>query len=616
MALGVAGALAGAQLSGTAGAEAPQASTTRAPSVPACRFTQGDTDAYAFESVVTVDAGGAHAERDRFAGVLSWVVVEAATGERPALLRASITHVELEQSLTPEPARARASELAGQPFFVRIDETCRFAGIGFGASVRPVTRELVTTLLEGAEIALPGDARDRWEAEQRDGVGEYTARYTLAREVGSGALRIRREKPGYHEEAEALRAGIRVQVLEAAAEARFDPTRPGWMQRFEGREHVRFELPGAPARGMVHQLAILRDGGRYVAVGAASSDEADFERAHLESGDDAPVDPALAALGHEEALALFLERMRAEGAAGTYPAARLLADWLRAHPEGSAQLLADLRAGAIDAHAHAALFLALQLVGDEASRAVLVEATLAADLAEVDRARAAVALADHGEPTREAADVLLAQVREGESPDVANVSLLGLGRMAGRAEEGSALREELRATLRDELERAADVHDEIAVVEALGNTRDASFEGALEERLHADDARVRAHAAHALEHMPAERARPRLVEQLEGESSSEVRMAILRSLRGIDGEPGRESGPRLDARELELAARLLATSDDAAVRAGVIDWLGRSAEQPEARAVLAAHFPSEPVLQLKQRIGAFVSAAELRGAVR
>ena len=327
---------------------------------------------------------------------------------------------------------------------------------------------------------------------------------------------------------------------------------------------------------------------------------------------DSAVDPALATLGHDEALALFLAVMAEEGAAGTYPAARLLADWLRQHPEGSAQLLQDLRAGAIDTRARASLFLALQLAGDDASRDVLVEATAATDLAAMDRARAAVALADHGEPTQEAADALLAQVRAGDSADVANVSLLGLGRMTARAPEGSPLRSELRASLSEELESATDIHQEIAVIAALGNTRDATFEDALEDRLHADDARARAHAAHALAHMPAERARPRLVEQLESEGSTEVLTSILRSLRGIDGQPGSEATRSLTPSELALCARLLATSQDVDVRAGAIEWLGRSADQREARAVLAGHFPNEPVMQLKQRIGAFVSAAELR----
>jgi len=92
----------------------------------ACRFARNDTAAFAFESSATLDGGS---EGDHLRGVLSWVVVDEATAERPALLRASLSSVVVEQALSEE--RARADELEDGPFYLRVDARCRFTELGF-----------------------------------------------------------------------------------------------------------------------------------------------------------------------------------------------------------------------------------------------------------------------------------------------------------------------------------------------------------------------------------------------------------------------------------------------------------------------------------------------------
>ena len=483
----------------------------------------------------------------------------------------------LEQALSRE--RVSAAELMDGPFYVRADASCRFTGLGFSPRWSAASRRLVTTLLASYEVVLPEDGATRWQAEQRDGVGAYTALYRAR--SGSGATRvIVRSKPRYRLDEEARRMGLDVQLLGARAEARFDPA---------------------------------REEGRSVAIAdSLSLSDADFADALSSDHDGLPraSDPALRALDLDAAKARFLEHFRAGGRGGVYPAARFLAEWLRVHPEGSALLHAELRDGAIDEAAHSALFLALELAGTDESREVLAAALTDEHLSELDRARAASALADHGEPSRGAAELLLTQARESGSAMVRSVSLLGAGSMARRTPEGP-LREELRAALHGELERASSEGAEVLAVDALGNSGDDAFGPALDERLRDDRPALRAHAAEALGHLSPEVARPLLLARLEREASPAVGTAILRSLGGMES-----SGIDLTPAELALAARKLATSPSADERAAVIAWLGRAQHQREARGVLADHFSREPSVHLQQRIGAFVSTAELRERAR
>ncbi len=351
-----------------------------APELPLrCELTRGDTAAFTFESRAALD-GEAEPTEDLFGGELSWVVDDV-TGES-ALLRAQLRSVRLEQTLSRE--QASADELEGSPFYVRIDSRCRFTGLGFAPGWSASSRRLVTALLDGFEIVLPSDDATRWEVEQQDGVGAFAAHYRV--HESGGEQTVVRSKPGYRLDEDTQQAGIRVQLLGARAEARFDPARPGWMRSVEGQERVRFLLPGEEPQGFLHRFHIARDDARYLAVrDGLSLGDADFTDAlALEDASQPAVDPAMAALDHETVRSRFLALFQESGRSAVYPAARLLAAWLQAHPDESGLLLSDLREGAIDPEAHSALFLALELAGTDASRGVLAEALVDPALTEVD----------------------------------------------------------------------------------------------------------------------------------------------------------------------------------------------------------------------------------------
>ncbi|HVJ92916.1 MAG TPA: hypothetical protein VM580_24110, partial [Labilithrix sp.] len=471
-----------------------------------CVFRTNDTAAFSFASTATLEGSGT---QDLFEGVLSWVVVDEARDDRPALLRTALTSVVVEQTASEE--QVNAAELVASPFYVRVDSSCRFSGLGFSPRWSGASRRLVTTLLESYEVVLPGDASARWEAKQRDSVGAYTGQYQTSSSVGPRL--IVRTKPSYHPDQEARRMGIRVQLLGARAEARFDPARPGWLQQMTGRERVLFHLPEESPQSFDHSYRIERDDARYHAVNdTLSLDEADFSDARTaEPQATASSDPAIGALRYEAARARFNDFVRQAGRSGIYPAARFLAGWLRAHPEESERVLADLKSGAIDKESHSALFLALELAGTVESRKVLTSALTDTKLSELNRARAASALADHGEPTQMAASALLAHARRDSSQMIANVSLLGLGRLAARTRPGDPLRAELRSALEAELARATTDGAAVAVVDAMGNSGDDTFGPALEKRLRTGAPTMRARAAEALGHLSPEVARPHLV---------------------------------------------------------------------------------------------------------
>jgi HEAT repeat protein len=585
------------------GAALPASAT---PSTPLrCAFRAEEAAAFSFTSTGVLED---HEDKDHVEGVLSWVVVEPGEGRRPALLRAALSSVALEQQLSEE--KVSVDELANSPFFVRVDASCRFGALGTSPRWRAATRHLVESLFQGGELVLPEDgASQRWQAEQQDGVGNYTGRYHATAEAGGQV--VVRTKPTYHLDTTAKQMGIRVQVLGGRMQGRFEPAQPAWFQEVTGRELVRLHIDGQAPQGFIHTYSVKRDDARFRPVSdSLALVDADFTGDAAASASDEPAasEPTRTAVDYAAARARFHGFLLEAGKQGIYAASRYLAAWLRANPQQSERLLTDLKSGAIAEQAHSALFLAFELAGTKESRQALSEALGDPGLSELNRARAATALADHGEPTREAADLLLTRARSSDSSLVASTSLLGLGRLAARTGDAEPLKGNIRRSLEAELTLAHSDEATITAIDALGNSRDGAFAPALGERLGSGSAGVRAHAAEALGRLPSEVARPRLIAQFRTEESPRVVTAIARSLGAMPGN--------LTDAELTLVAGRLSSSTSVDERAALIDWLGGARDQAAARQVLAAHFAAESSTKLQQRIGTFVATADLRTASR
>ncbi|MDI3290646.1 HEAT repeat domain-containing protein [Polyangium sp. 15x6] len=580
------------------GVPAKETEAARAASVaPQCRFEPGETAAFTLASTVR-DVRGE--EEDHLRATLSVEVVEQLSATRYRL-RAALSDVSRSQELTLPEERVKGS--LTDPFFVDMDASCRFVGFGFARDWDARRRQFVQSLLLTHEFVLPAtDETRRWSASQSDGMGPFEANYEDVSEATGSALRMKRRKAAYEGKAQAEALGLSVVVVASEATASFDHDHPRWFASTSGLERVQILVQGQVQADLLQRFRMRRDDTRFVAVRAFAPGDADFRDAFaLDVARDPHVDARMAKVSYEEALKAFLAHFREPGDP-SYAAARELAAWLAAHPEGAQRLVAALRAGDIDDAARPALFLALELSGTEAARGALSDVLVDRRLRAVDRARAASALSDLGAPTRGTAELLLAQAQKDGDDMVANVSLLGLGSMARRSGDDDELETYVHASLDRELSAAADEGKTRLVLDAMGNSGDPAFADELEAQLGAESASTRQHAAEALGRLDPVEAGPRLLERLREETDPAVRTAIVGALRG---------SPTADA--VALMADKLAASTSIPERAAIITWLGdASRTRPEARGHLVAQFHRETSARLMQLIGTFVPAAALR----
>lgn len=599
-------ALAGASvfaitLAVTRGAATPRAhSGAAAPAAPApleCRFEPGETAAFTLESTAR-DVRGE--QEDHFRGTLSWQVVEQLPGSRWRL-RAALGDVSHDQSLTLPEERVKGP--ITDPFFVDVDASCRFVGFGFARDWGARRRQFVRSLLSTEEFVLPAVlGTPSFRVTQSDGLGPFEASYALARGARASELRIERHKVAYEAKAGADAMGLSVVVVGSKATARFDLDHPDWVKETSGLERVQILVQGKVQADLLQRFRLVRDDARFVAMRAISPSDADFRDAVALEGDgDERADPELARTSYEAARRAFLAHFTGTGDP-SYAAARELSSWLSAHPEGARRLVADLRAGRIDDAARPALFLGLELSGTDAARGALSGVLEDPRFRAVDRARAASALSDIGEPTRKTADLLLSEARNERDGMVANVSLLGVGSMARRGRDDGELRAYVHASLEKELSAAGDEGKARLVLDAMGNSGDPAFADELDAQLGADSAATRQHAADALGRLDPEEAEPLLLDRLRDETDPTVSAAIVGAMHGP---------PTPDA--IALMADKLAGSTSISERAAIIAWLGAASRtDAAARAVLVEQFHRETNARLMQEIGAFLPASALR----
>ncbi len=575
---------------------AARTAKTATPAAPRCHFEPGERAAFALESTVR-DVRGE--ETDHLRGTLSWEVAEQLSASRWRL-RAAFSGVSHSQTLTlPE---ERVTGPLTDAFFVDVDASCRLVDFGFAQDWDARKRRLVQATLATHEFVLPPTGRSTsWTASQVDGLGSFEASYAIARGTTARELRVDRRKPAYDGLAgEAF--GVSLVVVDSRATAQFDRERPQWLTASSGLERVQILVQGQVEADLLQRFSLVRDDARFVAVPSLSPDDADFrDPADLEIEHERLVDAEQAHRSYEEALEAFLGRFAGGDEDPSYAAARELAAWLKSHPEGAQLLAQALRADAIDDAARPALFLGLELSGTDEARGALSELLVDPQLRSVDRARAASALADIGEPTRSTAELLLAQAQGEGDAMVANVSVLGLGSMAKRSGDDE-LRSYVRDSLDEALAAAVDEGEARVLLDAMGNSGDPAFADAIESHLAAESAATRQHAAQALGRLDPAEAGPRLLERLGAETDPMVSAAI------VDAYHGPAS-----AEAIATMSDKLGQSTSASERAALIAWLGAASRtEPAAQRRLVAYAQRETDARLLQQIGTYVPAAELR----
>ncbi len=566
-----------------------------------CTFKAGERFAFRLRFEAEASAADTAAPSDRFSALMSWQVVEE---PKPGqwLIRAAFASPTLVQALTP--LEQRVTQPLEASFFLRIGSDCRFEGKGYARDWQPETRRFASSVLSPFELVLR-DTAASWELEQSDGVGSYSATYQ-ATELPDGSTSVSRKKLRYHQDERASGFGFQAQLLLATATATLEPT-GRWLERASGEERVRLKAQGAVLADLTQRFSLTRDDAAFVRPPAADEPaKVDWQDPFAMPSHTHPAPrPEVVAWSVGDALKRFEAVYRQTAKGDAYAAALLLAEWLRAHPEGAAALLAQVRAGAIAELLRPALFLALEQCGTPEARAALSSALGDHALTEMDRARASSALSDVPTPTRESAQALVAAARSDASKLVASTSVRALGHLVGRADTLTpALRGELAEALRVELVNAQNDSRVVDVIDAIGNTGDARFTGQVAPRLADASPSMREHAVRSLRQMPAADAAPLLLERLGQEADPAVRAAIVETLLtlGVRDEP-----------TMTRAGQWLATEPAPAVRAALVRWLGAAAaELPVAKAALVAQFRREPVPQVLQLIGQYVSADELR----
>jgi hypothetical protein len=574
----------------------------------ACRMGIGDQLALDLHSVSTM-SGNAAAPGVDLAAVMHWRVVAArGTGW---LVAAALDEVKLQS-----PTGVQSEDLA-EPFLIDLGRDCRFKALAFGDRIAAGARGQIEALMGSLEVVLPALPVQKWTARQRDSAGEYVGHY----ELGGASMAIDRRRTGYFGSsavaASPLGGGPQMKIVRSEAQVTL-ASRGRWLATLVSDDLLDLALGDrkvAQARLRIELHQIER------AAPARLQDMADAALARFVWGAPAapqPVRPTprapdavLAALDLSGALADFQRRL-GHGKAGLDDAVEALAGYLARRPLAITQLMEKLRASTVDAKLRSPLFLALELTGTAQAEHALAAAIGDGGFVEVDRMRAAVALADVAHPSQRAFDALVAGAGQTGDVDVASTSLLALGTLGHNAATSQPA---LAARVHDELSvrlgRGGSNSTVAATLDAVGNAGDPTLFAAVAPYAAHASPQVRAHAAGAYRRSsgaadPAGEAA--LLSWLQSEPEASVRRAIVATL----VERAHTGGGTLSSALLATVIERLPMEADAQARSGLVVLLGGVANQiPAAKQALVAQFHRETEVRLQQQIGQFCSADDL-----
>ncbi|WP_106093850.1 HEAT repeat domain-containing protein [Enhygromyxa salina] len=535
--------------------------------------------AYDLSSTVSARGqdGALHPETDEFSAVVSAHVVAAS--EARASLQIALSEVELRQNLAqPED---RIHQPLGDTFEIDVAPSCRIVEFRFPQDWSDAAQRLVAGALRTHEHVLQSDAT--WEVDQTDTLGRYRAQYTRTDNA------VSRRKVLYYDDNGLAAFGMKILVPHASARASFDAE---GIVRSDVRERVQIRV-GSETRADLDQRSLLvRDDSKYQAPAAAEVLAVADPFVVHEAGTPAlPKAPASLA----EARALY-EALAAVLDPFTVSQARSLAGLIAAYPSLADDLVARLEGDELGEVARSSIFWALELAATDHARAHLT--SLVDSPRPNDRIRAAVALSAVA-PTLEVGQRLLDMYYEDLQPTAATAGLLALGVVGANGDESAQrfARESIGAAFED-----AQTHGQtLAALSAMGNTGDPEFMPQLAMSLHDEDPSVRGKAAEAMRHL-GDDARPHLQAALEIEVEPGAAKSVMRTLREI-GPPRRD--------DLGWAAERLDAAPSIAVRGELIAWLAAD-PTAEGSAILIDRFHTEPSSALRQLIGRYVPASELR----
>lgn len=597
-ALAVTGAVAVAVV--LAGALTRSREASSRPAVPAvrprsgCRFAVGDVRAWRLTQRFT-EPTSAQVEAS---AVLTTRTVAVDARTLTARHAARISSVESSDAAE----RERLVALRGATFELRTEADCTLAGMGFSRDVSAESAQAARGLLLPFEVVLPtGEVPSHWSAQQREGENLVAVRYTR---LEDGLFT--RERLRYVGAGTAGSASATPEI--ARSSARFTPSGDGrWLAALDGVEETR--LMGSTLRNALELRAVAAEW----AGGAPSLAELDAmdhaERPVTEARSDAPpdsADPSLA-LALDAAIAHLGELHARRRSGADDEALRFFVPYLRAHPERVDEILRMIRRRTYPEALGALTFFAMSKVRDPRVREGLVRTVEDEGFLQGERVRASFAVAD-SDYADVAAVERLARVAERAHPDpndelVTDAALNAIGALRSHAtgEVAEAASGVLRAALRDA--RTPDAL--VDALNAVGNSTDTSFLGAVRDAAGDDSPQVRASAAAALALMEDASVEALLRERLRAETEPSVIIALVRSIdRRTSSHPSDDT--------VAAAIEKLPATTDVDARLALVGLIGSSAGwNGAARAALAAWFAREREPAVQVAIGRYVPAEGL-----
>lgn len=476
-------------------------------------------------------------------------------------------------------------------FLVRVGPRCDVREFGWRTDGDLGTAKTQQQLVAGLSWLAPRERASAWNGALLDALGRYHA--SFAREDDRVRGRIVEFDETFGSSQSAAGAQADFEVLESAVE--IEPLDGHWFQSLSSAHSLQMTMRGTPVGNVDYSVVAQRAEPSDWAPEVSASDEGWSWGLLLgrPSGtkDRTMIDSRLAGVAPGEAvqqyLAMVHDRRSLTESVG------MLTEWLRANPEGAADLVDLLRQGAFDGtnNGRPGLFLALGRAQTPQAARALVGILEGPSDAMRHKISASLALSSIESPTEAMVDAVVAVVEQADiSPEARGSLQMTLGAFANRnAERSPELAAKAREQISGWLSEPSDDKELASSLLAAGNTADDAMVPAIAPYLEHDDPEIRERASHAMRHMSPEEAYPRLEERMSDQSMG-VRASAIETLTRVSRK-NRVAPP-------ESAVNAAIAQLDTGVaheRDALLGLLGAASDQgnAEAAAVLRQKYEAE-----------------------
>ena len=513
------------------------------------------------------------------------------------------------------------------PILFELNENGRITGIAGNPETRIEIHNEWQLFLQLIEFVLPeGSTKTAsWDASQTDSTGTYAAAYKRVDDVGFARVQRQRQKytsvhqpQGNPQARQDSAMQVKASILLSDALAVWTPNQK-WFYELRLREHMKLRVQKR-SLGEADTILTMKQidpNSIDIALWSLALNEGDFNwrrssqlalPAKALPYSNRPPIPGLADKTLVDVLQELNTLLNMKPQADFDTAITMLVQYLRLKPEMAQALLNEIRKGDLPDAVQSLAFLGLELAGGDIAHSTLVEAIHDGELSRMNRMRATSALGDVPDPNRKTVDRLL-EVANGSSRDeneseVKRSAKLGLGVLAGSETLDKESREIAQKALENELEDSDQPNDLTLALDAIGNSKDASFKEEVAALTSHESPVVQIAAYRNLDRIGSLPPGEELLERFRQEENYQVKREMARHLVNHD---------QLEDTDVDVAITWLQTYPDTDVRRTLIQVIGKAVKtHPNAKPALIAHFKVEKDVKLKVLIGKYLSATDLQ----